>query len=694
MSLNKNKISIIFFTLFSIHVYSQNEKVVVVDTSKTEVIEEVVVTATRTKKNITSLPIPVLTVNKTEISSVNSSRLSDILNEQTGLITVPDFGGGEGIQMQGIDSQYTMILINGNPIIGRSAGTLDLNRIAVGNVKRIEVVKGPSSSLYGSEALGGVINIITDTPKPGYRGSINYLYKTFDTHDAQASLSYKKNRVAINGFINHFNTNGYDLTPQTLSATVAPYHNTTIASDILFRANNHFKTSVSGRYFNQYQDNISNDTLQGKSSINEWNVASKTVFRINKFTNTLELYGTRYIAEEFLTNTNNNSTFSASNFDQILLRPELRTTYVHNKNHNIIIGLGITHERIDRTYFNTAPRFNAPYIFVQYDTNINNKWNVIVGGRFDSHNAYKSQFSPKVATRYDLNAKISFKGSIGYGFKAPDFRQLFFDFTNATVGYTVLGYSVAKDKILELDAAGELTNIVIPLSSFDQELSPESSIGINLGATINLNKKTHVSFNLFRNNITNLIDTRVVANKTNGQNVFSYFNVNRVVTQGLEINSKYRVSKNFNITGGYQLLYARDQDAVTAFNNGDVFARETPTSPSFQLDESDYFGLFNRSRHMANLKLFYFIKKWNIDANLRGTYRSKYGLFDTNGNTYLDQYDQFIKAYTIWDFALNKTFSEHYILGLGIDNLFNFNDTQNISNIPGRIIYGKLNIQF
>jgi outer membrane receptor for ferrienterochelin and colicins len=97
---------------------------------------------------------------------------------------------------------------------------------------------------------------------------------------------------------------------------------------------------------------------------------------------------------------------------------------------------------------------------------------------------------------------------------------------------------------------------------------------------------------------------------------------------------------------------------------------------------------------MANLKLFYTIPDWNMDTNLRGTYRSKYGLIDSNGNTYLDSYDEYVNGYAIIDFAINKTFNKDYQLGFGVDNLFNFTDTQNISNIAGRIIYGKLNIQF
>jgi outer membrane receptor for ferrienterochelin and colicins len=168
--------------------------------------------------------------------------------------------------------------------------------------------------------------------------------------------------------------------------------------------------------------------------------------------------------------------------------------------------------------------------------------------------------------------------------------------------------------------------------------------------------------------------------------------VDRSYTQGFEFNSRYRINNNFSISGGYQLLFARDKDAESTFKNGKVFARIEGSS-SFRLDGNDYFGLFNRSRHMANFKIFYAIPRWNLNANLRIIYRSKYGLYDTNGNTYLDTYDAFIDAYTLWDIAFNKTFYKHYKLGFGVDNLFHFTHTD-ISNIHGRIIYGKININF
>ena len=388
------------------------------------------------------------------------------------------------------------------------------------------------------------------------------------------------------------------------------------------------------------------------------------------------------------------SRFGDSNFNQLLVRPEIRATYNPTEKSAFIAGLGWNHETLTRTDFSTQPEFNSPYAYLQYDTNPTEKMNIIFGARFDNHSAYKSQFSPKVALRYKLSEKLAIKSSVGYGFKAPDFRQLYFDFTNATVGYTVLGYNAVTTKIPELEAEGQIANIIVPLSEFENELNPENSIGINIGLDYNPISSIKLNLNVFRNTIEDLIDTRVIANKTNGQNVFSYYNVHEVYTQGLEFNSTWKPNSNLKITGGYQLLFAKDKAAEKAFKNGEVYARETPSSPSFQLKEDDYFGLYNRSRHMANLKVFYEFTTLNLDANIRATYRSKYGLYDTNGNTYLDIYDDFVEGYSIWDFAINKTLYKNYKLGFGIDNVFAFTDTQNISNISGRIIYGKLNIQF
>ena len=689
-----HKKTFLAFLLFSNLIFSQEQKSIKKDSTKVESLDEVIISATRTQRQLSSLPLPAQLVSKKEIQAINSIRLSDILNEQTGLINISDFGGGEGIQLQGLDSQYTLILIDGVPLIGRSAGTLDLSRLSVGNIKQIEVIKGASSSLYGNEAIGGVINIITENPKNGFKGDANYRGGSFGTHDVSTNINYKKNKLGVNAFVNRYSGNGYDLIDTDAVNTVEPFSNYTLNSKLTYDFSENTKLLLSGRFYHQNQDNVASETLKGESEINEWNTLLKFDHSFNdKWSSYLEFYATQYKAEEFL-NDDEGDSFSQSDFNQRFIRPEFRTIYKLNENNVLIAGIGLSHERLKRTDFFGTPQFNSPYIYAQYDGNVTEKLNVILGARFDDHSEYQSQFSPKGALRYKLNDKLALKGSVGYGFKTPDFRQLYFDFTSATVGYSVLGYNAVTTRIPELEANGELLNIEIPVSEFDNNLKPESSIGYNLGIDYKPITNLKLNFNAFRNDITNLIDTRVIARKTNGQNVFSYYNVNEVYTQGIEFNSSYKFNENISISGGYQLLYAKDKEAEQDFEDGQVFARLTPSSPSFRLQKDNYFGLFNRSRHMANFKIFYDIPKWNLDANLRTTYRSKYGLFDTSGNTYLDTYDEFVGAYTIWDFAVNKTIYKNYKLGFGIDNILDFNDPQNITNIPGRIIYGSININF
>ena len=104
----------------------------------------------------------------------------------------------------------------------------------------------------------------------------------------------------------------------------------------------------------------------------------------------------------------------------------------------------------------------------------------------------------------------------------------------------------------------------------------------------------------------------MIARKSNGQSTFSYYNVNDVYTQGIELNSKLKIKKNWLISVGYQYLEAKDKSAIQSFEEGKVFARESPLAPTVILAKEDYFGLPNRSKHMANCKVFYSIPKRKI----------------------------------------------------------------------------------
>ena len=214
MSLIKHYIKIssrLFLITFILSSYLSSAQVVN-DSISTKSLEEVIVTGTKTKRQLSSLPLPAKLISKNEIDEINSSRLKDVLDEQTGIIIVPDFGGGEGIQIQGLDSEYILILIDGLPLIGRQSGTLDLNRIAIGNIEQIEVINGSSSSLYGSEALGGVVNIISSEIKDSLPLNIDYKLASYNTNDINFSTGLiTKDGKKFNIFVNSYSTDGYDL---------------------------------------------------------------------------------------------------------------------------------------------------------------------------------------------------------------------------------------------------------------------------------------------------------------------------------------------------------------------------------------------------------------------------------------------------------------------------------------------------
>ncbi|MEY2997932.1 MAG: hypothetical protein RIQ82_1313, partial [Bacteroidota bacterium] len=287
-------------------------KVIKVDSTTAQELDAVLVSATRTQRQMSSIPMPTQFIPQKEIEAINAIRLTDLLDEQTGLITVSDFGGGQGVQMQGLDSQYTLVMIDGVPLIGRSAGTLDLSRVTVGNIKQIEIVRGASSSLYGNEALGGVINIITQNPRPGKRTRIDYRAGSFNTHDLRAQYTENNLVDQWSVFLNRLSSDGYDLVENDDLRTVEPYTNYTAQVKYKGDLNPLTKMQISGRYYTQKQDYTASSNLAGASDINEFNTTLHlSRSPLEHWTQEFEWYTTRYMATEFLNNPDG-SAFSES----------------------------------------------------------------------------------------------------------------------------------------------------------------------------------------------------------------------------------------------------------------------------------------------------------------------------------------------------------------------------------------------
>jgi len=657
------------------------------DTVLQNELNEVIVTATKTFRQLSNLPLPAKLISKNEIDKSSSSRLSDILDDQIGIFIVPDFGGANGIQIQGLDSQYTLILIDGYPLIGRQSGTLDLDRISIGNIDKIEIIKGSSSSLYGTDAIGGVINLITSKAIDSISLDISSKISSYSSKEYDLNFGrISKEAGVLNAYFNLNHSDGYDLIKSDLLKTVEPFKNSTGFLRYNFeRENWSFFSSI--RIFNEEQDFRYNEEDFGIIATTENNLNSSFNYGISdnlKFI--LDNYYTQYNSDE---NYLNSSSFEESYFKQSLFKSEFRSIINVDDKNKLTLGLGYNKEELDRNnFYKKSISQSSLNSFIQYEGFIFENTNYIFGARYDKHEQYKSEFSPSFSIRTQINDLINAKLSIGKGFKKPDFRQLYFNFSNSNSGYSVIGFNVANEVISNLRNLGQLANLIIPENELTGNLTPENSLSINLGFNFKPNNNLLIDLNLFKNQINNLIDYRVIATKINGQNIFSYYNLNKVITQGFEINSKIVLSNNFNFNIGYQFLLTRDVDAINDLKEGKIYARLSNNSSAFKINKDDYYGLYNRSKNNINLKLNYLFND-ELSLYFKSRFRSKYGLTDSNGNNLLDDYDKFVESHIISDLSISQKFRKLNIT-VGADNLFNYTDPENIPNYPGRIIYSKL----
>ncbi|NIT58353.1 MAG: TonB-dependent receptor, partial [Aliifodinibius sp.] len=646
--------------------------------------------ATRTRRDIEEVGIPVSVISNEEVSRSGSMRLSDVLSEQTGMQIVNDHG--TGIQVQGFDPDYTRIMIDGNPVIGRTAGTLDLNRISVRNVKQIEIVKGPSSALWGSDALAGVINIITQQNDDPFAVGLTTRYGTNSTLDLNGNVSYNTDSWNNNFSLNRNSSEGYSLNPESVSQTVPEYENYTFRYRTSLDLNDEVTLEANVRYFNEMQNNRSSITEESGSTrrlnsdqLREDFMATPSISYIpfDRFNIDLSWMSSFYKTESELIFVDTGERYDRSVFNQYYNKPELQAGYRWNNSHHSILGGGFIFEELESERYPVQPGFTTTFLFTQHSWTPDSNFELTGGLRFDGHSEYSSQISPKISSRYRPAEWIQFRASAGRGFKAPEFRQLFLDFTNATAGYSVYGSSTVAKGIRRQMEEGNISQVLIPIEDLE-EIQAESSWAVNFGFDVDPIEQVRIRLNLFHNDVSDLIETAPIARKTNGQSVYTYFNLDEVYTQGAEVELRYQFRDNLTGSIGYQLLDARqriERERTVQNDQGEVVQRT----------DVSYKPMFNRSRHSGNVKLFYDHKSgWGF--NIRGTLRGQYGLYDSNGNSFVDS-NEYESGYTIWDVAVSKQIANKVTLQAGTDNILDYTEN-NQPSLSGRLWYGQVSIDF
>ena len=698
---------ILLFSLLTILAKAQ-----VADTSLLKELDNVVITATRSEGKLGNISIPTQLITAQMIKATGSLRLQDILQEQTGLTVVNSPLGislagfpnifGAGIQMQGLDPAYTLILIDGEPLVGRNAGILKLGRVAVGNIKQIEIVKGPSSSLYGADAMAGVINIITEKPIKE-RAAVQLQYASNNTLSLAMNYANRINKTGIQLFANRYSTSGYDLDKNIYGKTVDPFTDNSFALKITQYISPNAQFIASARYFGERQTNNylvvdqgAQQIINGTTREKDWGVNLQFIQQLKKsFKFTSRLYFNQYTnnSDEHLQK--NHLPFDALRFLQQVIKPEIQIEKTGN-NSKFISGVGFMAEAIDASRYDSKHNFRTVYFFSQEEWTITKGYNLVAGARVDKRNDFDWRISPKLAFSGKISDKVFLSASVGLGYRTPDARQSYALFTNSSVGYSLLGAEVLKTALDKLKQEGQIDpSVNTSLYDNNTALKAETSVGMNLGLRFTPHTNLIVNANIFRNDMKNLIDRYTLPfNKNNGQSIYSYHNVNRVFTQGFSADATWNLSKRFIVSSGYQFLIAKDKDVINGIQQNKYYKRDPVTFKTDTVRLKDYGGLLYRSRNAANIKLMYMHSNSGLSGWLRVNYTGRHGYTEKNGSGILDDKSEYQAGFFLCNLTFSKHFTKNLDLQAGIDNLLNYKEPFLMPNLAGRIFFINLNMNF
>lgn len=656
----------------------------------------------------TNSAMPVTVISRKQIELMGSRRLDEVLKEQTGIAIVNNIAGGNrsvGVQLQGFSSEYVMILIDGQPMVGRNGGSFDLSRISVTNIERIEIIKGAASCLFGSEAMGGAINIITRHGALQPQGVASIRYGSLKIVDAtlEGETPFAANRGEASLSANFYHTDGFNVNNryQTSGTTVPPSDNYTLQGRVRYRLAKSTSAGISGRYGLRksvmtrgygndiYKDHMDEADLNASAYLNS--TYENGLQSLSRF------YFTHYNWDSKI-EWNNGTLGEQNNFLQSVFRLEQQFAY-RIAGLSLTGGIGGLLETMNDRSLGDIPSMKNGFVYTQGEWQLTEQLQLLGGGRYDYHANYGGRFNPNLGVTYVPAAFLTFKAAIGSGFKTPDFRQRFQVFTNPLVGYTVLGADIARTQLLAMRDAGQLSELRnYTFNKLQQDgLQAEQSNTFNLTATISPSSKWQVELSAFYHHIKNQINSFQVATATDGQMIYSYLNLPKVNNKGLEASVSYKPLPGLDVSFGYQYLLSKDQSVKDSIRTGNwpyYNLRNPATGETFRSKTADYWGLENRSRHMANLRIFYNYKPWDVGLTFRVNYRGKYPFEDANGNYYIDRYDTFVNGFFLFNASVEKKiFRKHLALQITAENIADYTDYLMPGQL-GRVVLAGITYRF
>lgn len=607
----------------------------------TFLLNDVVITGTRTPKLLKDAPIQTRVITTADIEKVDATNVEDLLQqEMPGVEFSYAMNQLKHMNLCGFGGQGILFLVDGERLAGETMDDVDFTRLNMANVERIEIVKGAASALYGSNAGGGVINIITKEGTEPWTLNLNGRLARYNERRLGGAYGVNGKRLHNMLNVNHTSIDNIHVSNAENPATQVV---TTIYGDctwnvknrLTFTVNDQLKLIGRAGYFYREQTRVAD----APERFRDFSAGLKGLWDISKDDNLEISYSFDQYDKSDYHKINKLDVRDYRNVQNIF-----KGLYNHywSSNGILTVGADFMHDYLmNKNLGSRTESQNTFDAFAQYDWIINTQWEVVGAVRYDYFSDKKdSHFTPKLSVRYQPISNLNIRFGYGMGFRAPALKEKYYNF----------------------DAAG------IWIIRGNPDLKAELSHNFNASADYT---KGHYNFTLaaYYNDVHNKLATGVPHYLPNDdkQLYLDYTNLAGYSVYGGEATMQARWDNGFSAKLSYAYTNERlpkDKEGHT-INNQYIPARHHSLTARVDWDKQ-------------------FTRNYGLRLSLNGRFLS-----DVKNVEFIDYYDIskgtstiHYPAYTLWKFSAVQQFGKAFKVTAAIDNLLNYKPKYHYFNSP------------
>ncbi|MDY7033090.1 MAG: TonB-dependent receptor [Thermodesulfobacteriota bacterium] len=620
-------------------------------------LEKVVVTATKTPHTLKDVPVATIVITKEDIERTNAQNAMDVLKNIPGVqVSVHDDVFGTytwRAKLRGLNFNdgYGLILIDGQRAMGcgQSGGMgeygIGLNQIPVDMIERIEVVKGPSSALYGSDAMAGVINIITKKTPEKATGSAGTAYGWYkikekreggtvthpsdDGHSrniANTYVSYGDKMSDRFGYLLHYsNDSAEDIGEDPIKSD---------RHSFMGKLNGDLSETVELYLKYELSDYEEMDSRQEES----WRISSGIDLRPGK-NHFFSLKGYTYVWD--FTHGYPGYSYGYKRGDVGYDQVELQYTW-YSTDWNILTmggetqiqGIDYMIENDDGSVVDIEEDVETSSLYIQDEITLFSAFTIVGGLRYDDHSAFGSEVNPKLSLMYKFSEDTLLRASAGRAFKSPTIRQLYYSSPYRHGDY---------------------------YCKSNPDLKPETAVGYSASLEKWLfHGKFMFDLGYFRNDVDDMVVREDTGDTYNGLPLKEYRNVEKAHTEGVEFLCKTYLSEEIFLSLSYTYTDSENEE------NG----KELTYTP----------------KHLVTFSPGYELKKYGLGVSALISHIGKQ-YTDSDNTTDIDEH-------TVVDAKIYKYLSENAKLSFEADNVFDSDKGDDGNFRTGRTFLVKMDISF